>query len=310
MTRTLTRKQFAVSADQSNSSPVTARAREMWKAVERETGGRLSVATFPDSQLGGDSSMLAQLRSGAIQFLTLPGAILGGLVPAAQVVETAFAFKDERLAFAAVDGELGEFVRREIASKGLFCLPHPWSNAFRQVTANKPIRTVADLEGLRIRVPVSPLFIDLFRTLGASPTPINISELYTALQTHVVDAQENALINIEQSNIFEVQKTLNFSNHAWSCWWFLVNQEAWNSLPHDVQDTVTRNVTKYATLQRRDSANLTAALTDKLRRQGMQEFTCDTNTFRAKLGPYYAKWKDTFGPTAWSVLEKYSGKLG
>jgi tripartite ATP-independent transporter DctP family solute receptor len=295
--------------DQTLASPVTIRAKEMWAAVERETGGKLAVETFPNSQLGGDSDMLKQLRIGAIQFLTLPGAILGSLVPSAQLCETAFAFRDAKQAFTAVDGDLGEFVRAEIAKKGLFCLPHPWDNGFREITATKPIRSAADLEGLKIRVPSSPLFIDLFKTLGASPVPLNVSELYTALQTHVVDAQENALINIEQSRIYEVQTTLNFSNHAWSCWWFLANHDAWNALGTDIQNVVLKNVGAYALLQRSDFAALTATLTDKLKSQGMQTYACDTASFRAKLGPYYAKSRETFGPAGWSLLEKYAGSL-
>lgn len=302
--------QYVYGNDQSISSPTTVRAIQLWKAVERESGGRLSVKTFQDSQLGGDSQMLTQLRSGAMQFLTMVGAIMGNIVPASGIDSLGFAFKDTKTAFAAMDGDLGEYIRKEIAAKGMYAIPHPFDNGFRQITANKPIRTVADLEGLKIRVPTAPVFVELFRGLGASPVPINVSELYTALQTHVVDAEENALVNITQSKLYEVQKTLNFSNHAWSCWWFLVNQEAWNALPPDIQAIVTGNVAKYAVFQRRDFELQTAALADKLHRFGMQIYQCDSAALKAKLGPYYAKARDLFGSTAIGMLEKYSGKLG
>ena len=295
--------------DQTISSPVTVRAVEMWKTIERETNGRLVVQTFPDSQLGGDTQMVAQLRSGALQFLTQAGGILGNVVPVAQMDGIAFGYKDYRSAFAAMDGVLGDLIRDEIGRRGIYAFPNPWNNGFREITANKPIRTAADLEGLKIRVPASPLFVDLFKTLGAAATPINVSELYTALQTHVVDAQENALININQSKLYEVQKTLNFSNHAWGCWWFLANQEAWNALPPDIREIVGRNVVKFAKLQRRDFEALTASLTDKLQRLGMQVNSCDTATFRARLKPYYAKWKSEFGATAWNLLERTTGPL-
>src|SRR5271166_3301893 len=104
--------------DQTVSSPLTVRAVQMWKAIEQETNGRLVVKTFPDSQLGGDTQMITQLRSGALQFLTEPGALLGGFVPASQIDGIAFAFKDTKQAFGAMDGELGEFVRKEIQAKG------------------------------------------------------------------------------------------------------------------------------------------------------------------------------------------------
>ena len=296
--------------DQTLISPLTKRALEMWKAVEQESGGKLSVQTFPDSQLGGDSQMITQLRSGALHFLTEPGALLGGIVPASQIDGIAFAFKDTKTAFAAMDGDLGEFVRKEIQAKGMVCVPKPFDNGFRNITANKPVRNATEIDGLKIRVPSSPLFVDLFKALGASPTPINVSELYTSLQTHIVEAEENALINIEQSKLYEVQKTLNFSGHAWSCWWMLANRDAWNSLGPDIQGVVTRNMAKYAILQRQDFAKLDSGLRDKLKSQGMQEYQCDVGSFKAKLGPYYAKWKQQFGETAWTTLEKYTGKLG
>jgi TRAP-type transport system periplasmic protein len=295
--------------DQTDSSPVTQRAEQMWQAVERETNGALHVDTFPNSVLGGDSQMITQLRSGALQFLTEPGALLQGVVPEAAIDGVAFAFKDTATAFRAMDGDLGKFIMDAIAAKGMVCLPKPFDNGMRHITANKPIRTAADVDGLKIRVPASAIFVDMWKTLGASPTPINVSELYSALQTHIVEAEENALINIEQSKLYEVQKTLNFSGHAWSCWWMIANKDGWDALGKDIQDVVTRNMAKYAVLQRQDFAKLTDQLAVKLKQQGMQEYQCDDATFKAKLGPYYASWKTKFGPTAWNALEKYTGTL-
>jgi tripartite ATP-independent transporter DctP family solute receptor len=300
---------FKYGNDQTISSPVTTRAKEMWAAVERETNGRLHVDTFPDSVLGGDTQMMAQVRSGALQFLTEAGQILGSVAPIAQIGALAFAFKDTKTAFGAVDGALGEYVRSEVGKVGVHVLSHPWDNGFREITANRPIRNDAELQGLKMRVPASPIALDLFRALGAAPVPMNVSELYTSLQTHLVDGQENALININQSNLFEVQSTLNFSNHVWDCWWWLCNIDAWNSLPPDIQAIVQRNVTKYAGLQRADFAALTASLTDKLHRLGMTVYQCDTASFKAKLGDYYKKWRGVFGETAWSLLESSTGPL-
>ncbi|MBV8423724.1 MAG: TRAP transporter substrate-binding protein [Candidatus Eremiobacteraeota bacterium] len=296
--------------DQTDISPVTRRSEEMWQVIERETNGQLHVDTFPNSVLGGDSQMITQLRSGALQFLTEPGALLQGVVPEAAIDGVAFAFKDTATAFRAMDGDLGKFVMDAIEAKGIHCIPHPYDNGMRHITANKPVHTAADVEGLKIRVPASALFVDMWKTIGASPTPINVSELYSALQTHIVEAEENALINIEQSKLYEVQKTLNFSGHAWSCWWMLANRDAWNALGPDIQGVVTRNMAKYAILQRQDFAKLDSGLRDKLKSQGMQEYQCDVGSFKAKLGPYYAKWKQQFGETAWTTLEKYTGKLG
>ena len=296
--------------DQTDISPVTRRSLEMWQAVEKETNGQLHVDTFPNSVLGGDSQMITQMRSGALQFLTEPGALMQGVVPESAIDGVAYAFKDTKEAFEAMDGDLGDFVIKAMASKNIVCLPHPFDNGFRQITANKPVRSAADVDGLKIRVPASALFVDMWKTLGASPTPINVSELYSSLQTHIVEAEENALINIEQSKLYEVQKTLNFDNHAWSCWWMLCNNDAWNALGPDIQNVVKRNVGKYAILQRQDFAKLDQQLRGKLKEQGMQEYQVDVPSMKARLGPYYTKWKAQFGPTAWGLLEKYTGTLG
>jgi tripartite ATP-independent transporter DctP family solute receptor len=290
--------------------PLHIRTVQMWREVRDATGGRLDVAVFPDNALGADPSALAQLRTGAIQFFTASGGLLGGVVPVAQIENVGFAFRDETSAFRAMDGELGAYVRGEIAAKGLVALDRIWDNGMRQVTTStKPILGVDDLAGLRIRTPPSPLWIDLFRTLGAAPTPISGAELYLALQTHVVDAQENALAGIEATRLYEVQKYLSFTNHMWAGYWMLANGEAWNALPPDVRAIVRRANAKHAAVQRRDVSLLNVSLADKLRRRGLELHRVDQGPFRAKLRPFYAKWKAEFGERAWSALERSAGTL-
>jgi TRAP-type transport system periplasmic protein len=291
------------------SHPVTVRMVQMWKAVEEETGGRLAVKTFPNSVLGGDTQMIGQMRSGALQFMTTIGAILGTVVPVAAIDSVAFAFKDSTQAFQAMDGDLGAVVRKEMQVAGIIALPNAMDNDFRQITSNKVVANSTDLAGLKIRVPSAPILVDLFKTLGASPVPINAAELYTSLQTHLVDAQENAIANIAAYHLQDVQKNLNLSNHAWSCWWVLGNKPAWDALPSDIQAVVLRNLAKYSAMQRRDRILLREAVISQLAREGMTVTKCDRASFTSHLTPYYAKWKDTFGTQAWTTLEKYTGRL-
>ena len=290
--------------------PLHIRTVQMWDEVRTRTGGRLDVTVFPNNQLGADPSALAQLRSGAIQFFTASGGLLGATVPVASIENVGFAFKDSAEAFRAMDGALGAFVRDEIAAKGLIALDRIWDNGMREITTStKPIRSVDDLAGFKIRTPPGALWIDLFKTLGASPTPIAGAELYLALQTHIVDGQENALAGIEATRLFEVQKYLSFTNHMWAGYWMLANGDAWKSLPADVQSVVAQANARYALMQRRDLALLNVSLADKLHRRGMELIAVDARPFRDKLGPFYAKWKAEFGDRAWSLLERYSGTL-
>ena len=130
------------------------------------------------------------------------------------------------------------------------------------------------------------------------------------MQTKVVDGQENPYAIIETSRLFEVQKYLSVTNHMWSGFWFLSNADFWKSLPPDIQAIIERNAAKYALSDRRDTELLNGSLADKLGRQGMAFNKADTASMRAKLGPFYAKWKGEFGTQAWTLLEASVGKLG
>ncbi|HYZ61237.1 MAG TPA: TRAP transporter substrate-binding protein, partial [Acetobacteraceae bacterium] len=172
--------------------PLNVRAQEAADRILNASNGRLEIKLFPNNQLGSDTDMLSQLRSGALEFFTLSGLILSTLVPPASINGVGFAFKDYDQVWAAMDGKLGAFVRGEIAKRGLHPLDKMWDNGFRQTTSStKPVKTPDDFRGFKIRVPVSPLWTSMFTALGASPASINFSEVYSALQTHIVDGQEN-----------------------------------------------------------------------------------------------------------------------
>ena len=154
-------------------------------------------------------------------------------------------------AFRALDGTLGDYVRKEITAKGLYVHPKMWENGMRQITASsKPIRSADDLAGFTIRTPAGALWVDLFKSLGASPTPIVFPELYLALQTKVVDGQETPYSTIDISNFHEVQKYLSVTNHMATIFWFLGNMDAWNALPSSMQTIVLKHAETAAILER------------------------------------------------------------
>ena len=216
--------------------PLNLRAKEMADAILAETKGRVEIQIFPNSQLGSDTDVLSQLRSGGVEFFTLSGLILSTLVPAASINGIGFAFSEYSGVWKAMDGELGQHIRSEIAKANLVPMEKIWDNGFRHITSStKPITTPADLKGFKIRVPVSPLWTSMFKALEASPASINFSETYSALQTKVVDGQENPLAVISTAKLYEVQKYCSLSNHMWDGFWFLANRRAWERLPADLQ---------------------------------------------------------------------------
>ncbi|MFN2461137.1 MAG: TRAP transporter substrate-binding protein [Candidatus Velthaea sp.] len=293
--------------------PVNVRSVEAFARIKAASKGRLQIKSFPTSQLGGDPAMLSQLRTGATEMLALPGAFLNAVVPLASIENVAYAFPNRDAVFAAMDGELGKVIRDEIRSKGIVVLDKIWENGFREITSSvKPVHNVNDLAGLKIRVSPGKIRLDTFQSLGAAPTPIALNELYTALQTHVVDAEENPLLLIEQQKFYEVQKFVSLSNHIWSGYWTLINEDVWKRLPPDLQGLVSREMGAATLKARSDTAQLTRSVADKLQRRGMQINDVDVASFRRKLGEakYYERWKAEFGPKAWAALERYANKLG
>jgi tripartite ATP-independent transporter DctP family solute receptor len=291
--------------------PVNVRSVAAFARIAKATGGRVQIKAFPASVLGSDDSMLSQLRTGATEMLAMPGAFIT-LSPVASIENLAFAFPNRETVFKAMDGDLGKVIRDDILSKGIVVMDKIWENGFRDITtANKPIHNVAELAGLKIRVSPGKIRVDTFQSLGASPTPIALSALYTSLQTHVVDAQENPLILIDQQKFYEVQKYVALSEHIWSGYWTLFNQDVWTKLGGSLQAILTHEMGAATDAARVDMTNLNAAVADKLKRRGMTFTTVDKQSFKQKLSDaqYYQRWKATFGDTAWTALEKYVHKL-
>ena len=311
---------FAQSAEHTlkwaNNIPVThpsnIRVREAVEAIKKESNGKVDIQIFPNNQLGGDTDMLSQVRSGAIDIFPLSGLILQTLVPLAGINGLAFAFKDYQTVWQAMDGELGAFIRAAIAKVNLHTFDRILDNGFRNITTStKPINTAADLQGFKIRVPVSPLWTSMFKAFGSAPTGINFSEVYSALQTKVVEGQENPLAIIDIAKLYEVQKYVSMTGHMWDGQWILANGKRWAGLPADVQKLITKHVTDAVMKQRDDIRRLNNGLEAQLKAKGMVFNTPDVKSFRDALSKagFYKEWRGKFGEEAMAKLEKYSGKL-
>jgi TRAP-type transport system periplasmic protein len=304
--------EYKLAHSQTIEHPEHVRLTQLSTQVARETNGRLLIHIFPNGQLGGQESMAAQVRLGAIQFCVIGDANYSGIIPTAAIGSIAFAFKDPKAAWAVMNGPVGDYLRKEFEAKSLYIPKGAFIDlGMREITSStKPIRTVNDLAGFKIRVAPGNIYVDLFRTLGASPVVMDQNSVYPGLQTHIIDGQETPYLVIETTRLYEVQKYLSVSNHIWTGNSFVANMEAWKALPADMQSIVERNAAHYSGLEREDSLRLNNALADKLQRQGLTFNTTDTATMRSRLGPFYARWKNELGGTLWGLLEDGVGKLG
>ncbi|MCP3459555.1 TRAP transporter substrate-binding protein [Bradyrhizobium sp. CCGUVB23] len=294
------------------SHPLNIRAQEAADRVAKETGGRVEITIFPNNQLGGDTDMLTQVRSGAITFFTPSALVVATLAQVAAINAVGFAFADYDQVWKAMDGALGAHVRAAMAKVGLHAFEKMWDNGFRQITSGmRPIEDAKDMHGLKIRVPVSPLSISMFKALSASPTSLQFSEVYSSLQTRIVDAQENPLPIIQIAKLYEVQKYCAISNHIWDGFWFVANGRAWQRLPADLQAVVARAINDAGLKQRDDMKAFNATVQSVLQSNGLTFTRPALDGFRAKLreAGFYGEWKTRFGNEAWGLLESAAGKL-
>ena len=296
-----------------DSHPATIRVREAAKKIKEESGGQISFEIFPNNQLGGDTVAMSQLRSGALEFYLLSGLILANAVPVVSIYGMPFAFGDYPQVFKALDGDFGLMLRNELPKAGLKNVGKMWANGFRQfVSGSKIIASADDLINFKMRVPISQLWISVFKALGASPVSMNATEMYTSLQAKVADGCELPLAVIDSYKIYEVQKYCSMSNYMVDNYFMAANAGAWARLPEKLKEIVERNFNAAADVQRADIMKTEATLQSALVAKGLVFNTPDLQSFKnvLKRNKFYEEWRKRYGEQAWGLLEKYAGSLG
>jgi len=294
------------------SHPTTIALRAACAEILRESNGRLAIEVYPNSALGGDTDMISQLRSGGMEFVCTAGLIWGTVVTRASISGIGYAFQNYQSVWEAMDGDLGAHIREGFIAANLFPQSKIWDHGFRQITSSsKAINVPQDLAGMKIRVPLSPALASLFRSFGAAPEGINMAEVYTSLQSKLVDGQENPLAMLQTQRLFEVQKYCSLTSHVWDGFWLVANRQKWNALPEDIRDMASHTFDAHALLQRQAVAALNARLQEDLKTQGMIVNAPDLMPFRLALQKtcFYRDWQRKFGSEQWARLERYSGPL-
>jgi TRAP-type transport system periplasmic protein len=299
--------------DLPDTHSVNVRLKEAIAAITDETKGQVAISLFPNNRLGSDTDMMTQLRSGALELATMPGTVLSTLIPTASLTGVGFAFTSYDKVWAAMDGEVGGFIRRNIEKVGLVPFEAVWDNGFRQITSSThPIKTPEDLANFKIRVPVVPLWVSMFSAFGAAPVSIPLNEAYSALQTKIADGQENPLALIESAKFYEVQKFCSLTNHAWDGFWLLSSARIWKTVPQDAQKVMQKHFNAAAIKQREDIVKANADYRKSLETNGLTFNTTEAEAFQAALAKtsFYKDAKAKFGDEAWTLLQKYAGNIG
>ncbi|WP_164667203.1 TRAP transporter substrate-binding protein [Virgibacillus doumboii] len=219
--------------------------------VEEKTDGAIQVKLYPSEQLGSDREMIQAVQNGN-QEVTIPStATVANFVPEFNVLNFPFLFPDKETADAVLDGETGEKLLKMLEAKGMVGLGF-WEEGFYNVTNNvRPIETVEDFEGIKLRTMENELLLDVYSELGTNPTPMAFGEVYTALQQGTVDGQTNPLSQAYTSKFYEVQEYLSATHEYYGVWPFIINKDFFDSLTNE-QQNIIREAEKEARKHQRE----------------------------------------------------------
>ena len=282
---------FAHSAVEANSRHTA--ALKFKEIVEEKSNGTIEVEVFPNEVLGSEPQMVEAVTFDDIQMVA--SSTFAQYEPKIDLFGLPFLFDSNEEAWEVLDGPIGQEIHKSLIDDNLHVLGH-LENGFRNITTNdKPIKTVADLKGLKIRTPEQPILVDIFKTLGANPTPMAFGELYMALQQGTVDGQENPISNIHASKFYEVQKYLTLSGHSYSQTTMAMSENFWQSLTEEQQKIVQDAATEVSKFHRELVKEDEAKLLEDLKAKGMEVVTPDKEEFKKASMKVYDAYADKYG---------------
>lgn len=275
-------------------NPKAVASEKFAELVAQKTHGRVKVEVGGSAQFGDDVESLTNLRLGTLAFSANSQGTTSNIVPEFGLLGLPFLFRNLEHAYKVVDGPVGEKLGEYADKKGLVLLAL-WDNGIRQVSNNvRPITKPEDLAGIKLRTPPDPMTLSIFKALGANPAPLAFSELYIALQQGVFDGQENPLMNIYSSKLFEVQKYISLTGHKYESTPLLASKMIFATLSKEDQQAVREAAVEAGKLNREMSLAADADLRKKLADAGVQINEVDQAPFVAKTKPVYDEWAAKF----------------
>jgi tripartite ATP-independent transporter DctP family solute receptor len=251
------------------------------KRVAETTAGRVTIQAFPASQLGSTKDQIENVALGTQQMTTEGAAAISQFVPALGVVEAPYVWRDAAHLLKVMNGPIGQDLSRQLVEKrGMRVLGTTYYGVRHVTTTKKAVRTVADMQEFKLRVPENDVFLAMARAWGAKPTPMAFGELYLALRQNVVDGQENPLPTIDSGKFFEVQKYLVLTGHILTPRLVLINEKAWQELGAADQKALADAVAEGIAWQNQEIQAREKTLLDKFKQAGMEVIQPDGDSFR------------------------------
>ncbi|MGO2879952.1 MAG: TRAP transporter substrate-binding protein, partial [Halomonas sp.] len=252
--------------------------------VEANSDGRIEVRLYPSEQLGNEMDVINSIQLGTAD-MTITGESLQNWAPKAAMMAVPYAFRDSEHLHAAVNGEIGTEIEEQITERTNL-VPLAWfERGPRELTSNRPIRTPEDLNDLRLRVPNVPLFVDTWQAMGARPTPMAFSEVFTALQQNTLEGQENPLSLIESASFNEVQDYVNMTGHVRSWIYVVIGRNQLENMPEDLQQVVRDAAQTMQAYESELFVEDQTRLEQALQERGMEFVEVDVDAFAEAARP-------------------------
>ena len=277
-------------------------AQEFAKRVQQKLGGKVVVQVYGSSQLGDDTEMMQKVKLGTLDF-SVPSTVMSSVVPAFGLFEMPYLVSD-REHMKRIEKEIVWPALAPLSEKAGYQMIAVWENGFRQITNNAhPIKTPEDLKGIKLRVPKGKWRIKMFQAYGASPSAMGFSEVFVALQTGVMDGEENPLTQIYTAKFQEVQKYLSMTDHVYTPAYVVTSVRRWNALPPDVRKGLSEAARETQAYVYKTGAQQDEELLGKLKQAGMKVNDADKAAFRAASKPIYEEFaKET--PNGKEMIDK------
>ena len=293
-------RSFKLALQNPKGHPLATGAEKFAEIVAAKSGGKLKVNIFPGGTLGGDAPNVSALQGGTIEFVLLNSGILASQVKPFEAYDLPFMFANAGEADAVVDGPFGQKMHASLADKGIIGLAY-FELGFRNITnSKKPINTVEDIAGLKLRVIPNTINVDWVKALGANPTPLAFPEVYAAMEQKAIDGQENPLSVILANKFAEVQKFLAITNHQYNPQSLIFSKKVWDTLSNDEKKILQDAAVEAGKFQRTVSRDAAAGTLAELKKAGMQvtEFSAaEQAKLRDKLKPVIDKHGAALGDT-------------
>ncbi len=244
-------------------------AKKFADLVEQKTQGSVIVKLYPNSTIGNDRDMAEGLQIGSVDFALIAG-VLGNFEPSLQIMEMPYLFNDEAHLRKVIYGEIGEQLLDNLLKSSEIRGLNFWERGSRHLTSNKPVKTLADIKGIKIRVPEIPPMVAAWKAMGANPTPMAWGEVYTGLQQNVIEAQENPIPYIYAGKIHEVQKYLALTKHKYEYVVLAMSNRTWKKLNAEQQKAIQEAAAEATKYENELVYAKTAELLKELKAKGMQ----------------------------------------